>query len=87
MKIGRIEGYLTHAEYAEKHGLRESLIRKWIYNRKLDAVKIGTGYWIKENEPIPKDITRMKMDEKIGYYLKKMSEPKEEFLVFKEDKT
>lgn len=65
--VGTIDGYLHSKDYAEKNGLKESNIRRYIYLGKLDAIKVGNSWWIKENEPLPPELNHMKMDELVDY--------------------
>lgn len=65
---GRLKGYLTSNDYANQFQIKESLVRKWIYNNKLEAIQVGSTWWIKENTPLPPNIAKMKMDEKIKWY-------------------
>ena len=68
--VWKVVGYLTTYEYAEKHGVREATVRKWIYQGKLDAVQIGNGWWVGEDEPLPPNISKMRFDEKTEYMRK-----------------
>lgn len=77
--VWRIMGYLTHAEYAEKHGLREGSVRRWIYHGKIRAVRIGNGWWIKEDTPLPPNISKMKFEEKIKWMEKHGDELTDKF--------
>lgn len=66
----RVTGYLTSYEYAERHGIKESTVRKWIRYGKLEAVQIGTGWWVREDEPVPPNISKMKAGEKEAFMKK-----------------
>lgn len=63
----RVTGYLTSYEYAERHGVKEGTVRKWIRYGKLEAVQIGTGWWVRKDEPVPPNISRMKAGEKEAF--------------------
>lgn len=65
--VGRIDGYLTSYEYAEKNGLKESNVRRYIYLGKLDGLKVGSGWWVKEDAAVPPKISFMKDDDKKRY--------------------
>ena len=67
--VWKVVGYLTPLEYAEKHGVREDLVRKWIYLGKLAAVQLGHGWWIKEGETLPPNISLMKKSERETYMM------------------
>lgn len=62
--VWRVVGYLTSYEYAEKHHVKEATVRKWIYYGKLSGIQIGNGWWIKEDMPVPPNISKMKYDER-----------------------
>lgn len=65
--VWRVAGYLTSYEYAKKHNVKEGTVRKWIRFGKLEAVQIGTGWWIKEDEPVPPNISKMKAEERESF--------------------
>lgn len=65
--IGTVEGYLCSKDYADKQGIKECNVRRYIYLGKLDAIKVGNSWWIKEDEPLPPELNRMKSDELIKY--------------------
>ncbi len=65
--IGTVDGYLTSYQYAEKHGLKEGTIRRWIYAGKLAAVQISNSWWIKEDMPPPPKICNLKEKERKEY--------------------
>ena len=65
--VGHLDGYLTSEEYAKKYSIKEGLVRKYIYSGKLPAFKIGNGWWIQEDEPLPPKICNMKQSEQIEY--------------------
>lgn len=69
-KVGsswRPTGYLTSYEYAEKIGVRESTVRKWAAFGKLESIKIGRSCWVREDEPVPPNISKMSTSEKEAF--------------------
>lgn len=69
-KVGnswRPTGYLTSYEYAEKVGVRESTVRKWAVYGKLEAIRIGRSHWIREDEPVPPNISKMSTGEREAF--------------------
>lgn len=65
--VWRVVGYLTSYEYAEKAGVKEGTVRKWIYCGRLEAVQIGKGWWVREDAPMPPNIGKMKAEEKAAF--------------------
>lgn len=61
-------GYLNVEEYAAKHYVSPSTIRKKIFERRIETLKIGYQHWIKEEFPYPKE-------EKRGPKIKKEEQP------------
>lgn len=51
---GRIVGYITSKELAEKIGVTMSAIRIWVHRNKLEALKVGDELWFKEDTGYPK---------------------------------
>lgn len=51
---GRIVGYITSKELAEKLGVTVSAIRVWVRRGKLEALKVGDELWFKEDTEYPK---------------------------------
>lgn len=51
---GRIVGYITSKELAEKLGVTISAIRVWVHRKKLEALKVGDELWFKEDTEYPK---------------------------------
>lgn len=63
---GRVEGYLSSNQFAEKCGVDPNTIRVWIGRGKIaDYIKIGSDYWISENEPKPGRKVRTHEDDKV----------------------
>lgn len=50
---GRIVGYITSKELAEKLGVTMSAIRIWVLRNKLEPLKIGNELWFKEDIEYP----------------------------------
>ena len=50
---GRIVGYITSKELAEKLGVTMSAIRIWVHRKKLEALKVGDELWFKEDTEYP----------------------------------
>lgn len=65
--VGTIDGYLYSRDYAEKNGIKECNVRRYIYLGKLDAIKVGNSWWIKEDAPVPPELNRMKTEELVEY--------------------
>ena len=66
-EIGHLDGYLMPEEYGKKYSIKEGLVRKYIYLGKLPAIKVGHGWWIKEDEPLPPKVCNMKLKDQIEY--------------------
>ena len=45
--------YLSVSDYAKKHGVSTERIRQFIYNKRLDHVKVADRYLIHSNTPYP----------------------------------
>jgi excisionase family DNA binding protein len=50
---GRIVGYITSKELAEKLGVTMSAIRIWVHRNKLEALKVGDELWFKADTEYP----------------------------------
>lgn len=51
---GKIVGYLTTRQFAEKMGVEPNLVRQWIHRKKVvPAFKIGIEHFIAEDTPRP----------------------------------
>lgn len=51
---GKIVGYLTTRQFAEKMGVEPNLVRQWIHRKKIvPAFKIGIEHFIAEDTPRP----------------------------------
>lgn len=45
--------YLTVAEYSQKHGVPQSTVRKWVKDRKLQAVRSVRPMLIPDDQAVP----------------------------------
>lgn len=50
---GRIVGYITSKELAEKLEVTMSAIRIWVHRNKLEPLKVGNELWFKEDIEYP----------------------------------
>lgn len=55
---GKPTGYLSTKEFAESIGAAQSTIRVWIRRQKIEALKIGSEWFIQKGTSFPKEKPR-----------------------------
>jgi len=50
---GRVAGYETLVEFANRHGVKENTVRIWVRRNKLETLLIGRDHWVKLGTPKP----------------------------------
>lgn len=59
-KDGKLLGYMTEVEAAEKFGVGLSTIKVWVNQELLQGILIGATIYIPENSKNPKDLVKGK---------------------------
>lgn len=59
-KDGKLLGYMTEVEAAEKFGVGLSIIKVWVNQELLQGILIGATIYIPENSKNPKDLVKGK---------------------------
>lgn len=59
-KNGKLLGYMTEGEAAEKFGVGLSTIKVWVNQELLQGILVGATIYIPENSKNPKDLVKGK---------------------------
>ena len=50
---GKIKGYETTKEFAQRLGVDQVVVRQWIYTGKLKVLKVGNTSWVENGTKRP----------------------------------